>query len=160
MESGRAEVYLQKRGGGRAAPKGVPEAKADRAQGLGHRLRKSQAQSLPRHIAPATEAGGKRTLRRSSPTDDAAVSELQVWLAIAAGLFVASGIVCFLLASRPEWIGLVAVPFVASVAATIYVFAFDPNPQAGVFLLIFYFVAGVAGAFGSLAGRALRNRSR
>ena len=97
---------------------------------------------------------------RSSPTDDAAVSELQVWLAIAAGLFLASGIVCFLLASRPEWIGLVAVPFVASVAATIYLFAFDPNPQAGVFLLIFYFVAGVAGAFGSLAGRALRNRSR
>lgn len=37
--------------GGRAAPNGVPEAKADRAQGLGHRLRKSQAQSLPRHTS-------------------------------------------------------------------------------------------------------------
>ena len=27
----------------------VPEGNADRAQGLGHRLRNSQAQSLPRH---------------------------------------------------------------------------------------------------------------
>jgi hypothetical protein len=32
-------IYLTQRGGGRGAPRWGPEAKADRAQGLGHRSR-------------------------------------------------------------------------------------------------------------------------
>ena len=66
VESGRAAAYVWSVAGGRAAPKGVPEAKADRAQGLGHRLRKSQAQSLPRHTQVMAVVGGKRTSAYSS----------------------------------------------------------------------------------------------
>lgn len=40
-----------RRGGGKDTSSGAPVGNADRAQGLGHRLRKSQAQTLPRRIA-------------------------------------------------------------------------------------------------------------
>ena len=40
----------------------VPEGNADRAQGLGHRLRKSQAQSLPRHTIEMSALSGKLPL--------------------------------------------------------------------------------------------------
>lgn len=35
-------------------PQGTPEGNADRAQGLGHRLRNSQAQTLPRRTRSQT----------------------------------------------------------------------------------------------------------
>lgn len=40
-------IYCR-RGGGKDTPSGAPVGNADRAQGLGHRLRNSQAQTLPR----------------------------------------------------------------------------------------------------------------
>ena len=83
---------------------------------------------------------------------------LEFWLLIFAGLLISSGIVAAMLPSRPEWIGFVAVPVIASVSVTVYVFTIDQDAQAPVFLFIFYFVAGVAGALGSLAGRALYRR--
>jgi CDP-diglyceride synthetase len=62
------------------------------------------------------------------------------------------------MAPNPEWMGFIAVPLTVSAAITIYVLVFDPDAQAPVFLFMFYFVAGVAGALGSLLGRAIGRR--
>jgi hypothetical protein len=88
------------------------------------------------------------------------MTELQTWLAIFAGLLVTSAIASVALPPKPEWLGFVAVPLVASFVMTAYVFAFDRDAQSPIFLFMFYITAGVAGAFGSLAGRALAKRLR
>lgn len=77
------------------------------------------------------------------------------WLATFLSLFAASVAVSFLTVSKPEWIGFIAVPLTASAAITIYVLIFDPDAQAPVFPFMFCFLAGVAGALGSLLGRAI-----
>ena len=80
------------------------------------------------------------------------------WLAIFLGLLAAGVVVSFLLASKREWVGFIAVPLTASLVITIYVLVFDRDAQAPVFLFMFYVVAGVAGAIGSLLGRAFGRR--
>jgi len=88
------------------------------------------------------------------------VSDGQFWLALFVGLLVGSALVSFSLARRAELLGCLPVPLAASVAVTLYAFIFDRDPQAPVFLVMFYAVAAIAGAFGLIVGRAAHRHWR
>ena len=82
----------------------------------------------------------------------------QVWLALFVGLLVATALVTALVGEGRKAVGCLAVPITASVVITAYVLIFDPDPQAPIFLVMFYAAAAIAGAIGAATGQAIRKR--
>lgn len=84
----------------------------------------------------------------------------QFCLALFVGLLAATTLVTALVGEGRNGLGCVAVPVTASVAITAYIVMFEPDPQAPIFLGLFYGVAAVAGALGAIIGPAIRKRLR
>ena len=84
----------------------------------------------------------------------------QFWLALFVGLLGGTALVTALIGEGRHGLGCLAVPVTASVAVTAYVVVFEPDPQAPIFLAMFYSAAAVAGWLGAVFGQAIRRRWR
>ncbi len=84
----------------------------------------------------------------------------QFWLALFVGLLAATTLVTLWVGEGRRGLGCLAVPVTASVAITADVVMFDPDPQAPIFLGMFYGAAAVAGWLGAAFGQAIRKRWR
>ena len=84
----------------------------------------------------------------------------QFWLALFLSFLVINAVVAFLLGEGRYGLGCLPIPIAACVIVTVYILQYEPDPQAGVFLGMFYAAAGVAGALGAVTGWAVRKRLR
>lgn len=84
----------------------------------------------------------------------------QIWLALFVGMLAATTLVTALVGEGRHGLGCLAVPVTASVAITAYVVMLEPDPQAPIFLGMFYGAAAVAGWLGAVLGQAIRKRWR
>lgn len=106
--------------------------------------------------------GGKRTflVRAFGSCNKSGMSEGNWWLVMCGGVW-AAAIVAALIwrRSHPERYAMGASAF-CCLLMTIYVVLFEPDPQAPIFLFIFYVIAGLAGCAAVLCFRAGRWVSR
>lgn len=80
----------------------------------------------------------------------------QFWLVLFIGLVVVSAVVTALVKEGRHGLGCLATPLAASLAVTAYVVLFERDPQALVFLFMFYGMATVAAGTGALVGYGVR----
>ncbi len=88
------------------------------------------------------------------------MTDYQFWWALFVGFFAANTLVTALVGEGRHGLGCLAVPVTASVAITAYVVMYEPDPQAPIFLFMFYGTAAVAGGLGVVMGQAIRKRWR
>lgn len=84
----------------------------------------------------------------------------QFWLTIFVGTLALNAAILARVGEGRHGLGCITLPLTASVAMTLYVLLFEPDPQAGIFRLMFYGAVAVAGALGAVIGQAMRKRLR